>query len=292
MVWLAGGGKGLACIATINLSQISEFALVICSLGLKYGDVKEDTLAILIYTFAFLGILSQYFITYNYRLYGIISWVCRRLSCRNRRCKPLDDDATCKDDDEDDLHPDHDIVILGFHKSAAMLIAHLEHYNPRLLARLHVIDYHEDIMANLKQRGVTCAYGDISSPDVLQHAHHGDVRLVISSIPDNLLRGVTNLRLLQISKQLWPEADIIATATTPAEVRKLYAEGAEYVLRITKLCAEKLAELILDHSTQTQFSNAFAHHREQDNKRPVHGTHSSDKFRKPSPDEIMRFEDS
>merc|ERR1712054_106210 len=92
VAWAAGGGKRLACLATINLSQISEFALVICSLGLKYGDVKEDTLAILIYTFAILGIASQYFIGYNYKIYRYISWGCRRITGRASRCDTFQDD--------------------------------------------------------------------------------------------------------------------------------------------------------------------------------------------------------
>merc|ERR1711879_657886 len=133
---------------------------------------------------------------------------------------------------------DRNIVILGFHKTAAMLIAHFEHYNPYLLAKIHVIDYHEHIMPELRQRGVTCAYGDISSPDVLEHAHHGDVRLVISSVSDVMLKGVKNLDLLRISKQVWPSADVIVTGTTPEEAHILYENGADYVIRMAKLCAE------------------------------------------------------
>jgi len=279
VAWMAGGAKRMACVATINLSQISEFALVICSLGMKYGHVEEDTLAILIYTFAFLGILTTYFIGYNYQLYGLIAWACRMLMGKGNTM-----DRSMSGDDEDEKHADRNIVMLGFHKSAAMLIAHFEHYNPYLLDKIHVIDYHEHIMPNLRQRGVTCSYGDIASPDVLEHCHHGDVRLVISSIPDHLLKGVTNLRLLQISKQLWPQADVIATGTTPAEARALYDEGADYVLRVSKLCAEKLAELIIDHSThsvhhhhageETKLSHAFEHHRDQDNRCSVHGLNS------------------
>jgi len=48
VVYLVGGGKRLAGLATINLSEISEFALVICSLGIQFKHVKEDTLTILI----------------------------------------------------------------------------------------------------------------------------------------------------------------------------------------------------------------------------------------------------
>merc|ERR1712048_291505 len=73
IVWVLGGGKRLATVSTINLSEISEFALVICSLGVSLGHVDEDTLTILIWTFSLLAILSSYLIPYNYRIYGILS---------------------------------------------------------------------------------------------------------------------------------------------------------------------------------------------------------------------------
>jgi Kef-type K+ transport system membrane component KefB len=297
VVSTAGGAKRLACLATINLSQISEFALVICSLGQKYGHVKEDTLAILIYTFAFLGILSTYFIGFNYRLYSLLSRICRLCSGRD----PGSAEITCTGE----LCDHRDIVFVGFHKIAAMLIAQLECYHPDLLARIHVVDYHEHIMSNLRRRGVTCAYGDISSSDVLEHAHHGKASLVVSSIPDHMLRGVTNLRILQMCKQLWPDADVIVTATTPEEACLLYEEGADYVLGVSKMCAEKLSELLVEHSKQrvTEFiesesacapkgkrqqAGAFQHHRDKDNMCWTSGGFSPS-FHKGSASELLKM---
>jgi len=280
IVSLLGGGKRLATVATINLSQISEFALVICSLGMSpaNGHVDKETLTILIWTFSGLAILSSYMIGYNYHIYGVLSRGCRFLLRKENRGKG----DTSDEHEEGGDHADRNIIILGFHKTAAMLIAHFEHYNPYLLAKIHVIDTHEHIMPELRARGVTCAYGDISSPDVLEHAHHGDVRLVISSIPDTLLRGVTNARLLQNAKQVWPQADVIATATTPDEAHHLYENGADYVLRVAKLCAERLHDLILDHSTHTvhhqhlgeemKLSHVFESHRKLE--RPIPRTNS------------------
>jgi len=242
-----GGGNRLAAVSTINLSQISEFALVICSLGMSYNHIDEETLTILIWTFSILAVSSSYMIGSNYAIYGMLCRVCRRIS--GRGAKVVGHAAEAQEEGED--HVDRNIVLLGFHKIAAMLIAHFEHHNPHLLAKLHVVDFHEHIMPELRKRGVTCAYGDISSPDVLEHAHHGEVRLVICSIPDSMLQGVTNLRLLQIAKQVWPEADVIVSADNPKQAHLLYEAGADYVLRTAKLCAERLHELISDHSSHT-----------------------------------------
>merc|ERR1711976_755951 len=115
-----------------------------------------------------------------------------------------------------------------------------------------------------------------------EHSHHGDVRLVISSIPDAYLRGVTNLQLLQNAKKVWPKADVIATATTPDEAHILYENGADYVLRVAKLCAERLHDVILDHSThavhrqhlgeESKLSHIFESHRKLE--QPIPRTHS------------------
>jgi len=265
-----GGGKRLASVSTINLSQVSEFALVICSLGMSYNHISEDTLTILIWTFSMLAVLSSYMIGNNYAIYGMLNRFSRRIMRRGP--KAGGDSRDVHDEGED--HVDRNIVLLGFHRIAAMLVAHFEHHNPHLLAKLHVIDFQEHIMPELRKRGVTCAYGDISSPDVLEHAHHGEVRLVICSIPDSLLQGVTNLRLLQLAKQVWAEADIIVSADNPRQAQLLYEAGADYVLRTAKLCAERLHDIVADHGSHTvhhhhvgeevKLANIFAAFKEKD----------------------------
>eukprot|EP00928_Gymnodinium_smaydae_P018036 TRINITY_DN16870_c0_g3_i1.p1 TRINITY_DN16870_c0_g3~~TRINITY_DN16870_c0_g3_i1.p1 ORF type:complete len:820 (-),score=154.88 TRINITY_DN16870_c0_g3_i1:36-2126(-) len=257
VVYFAGGDKRLATISTINLSQISEFALVICSLGITEGHVGEDTLVILIWTFSMLAILSSNMIGHNYAIYGMLAKGCRK--CRRRKSIARGDSRdranTDELNEEEEYHANRDIVFLGFHRVAAMLLAHCEHSNPKMLEHMHVIDFHQDIMPEIRKKGVTCAYGDISVADVLEHAHHGECRLVIISIPDSILRGTSNLRLLQVAKSVWPKADVICTADSAAQAHALYEAGADYVLRMAKLCAERLQDLIIDHT-----SHAVHHH--------------------------------
>jgi len=220
-------------------------------LGMKYKHIGGDTLTIMIWAFAILMVSSSYMVGSSYTIYGMMRKAFRSVS-GTRGVVGGDKLETCEDGGD---HVDRNIVLLGFHKIAAMLVAHFEHHNPHLLAKLHVIDFHEHIMPELRKRGVTCAYGDISSPDVLEQAHPGEVRLVICSIPDSLLQGVTNLRLLALAKQVWPKADVIVSADNPRQAHLLYEAGADYVLRTAKLCAERLHALISDHS-----SHAVHHH--------------------------------
>lgn len=245
VVWLLGGGSRRATVASLNLSQVSEFALVICTLGTNFGHVAEDTLTILIWAFMIMALLSSnVLLRFNYTLYAILSHGCHMCTGRGR---VKGDTAGALQEEEG--HVDRNIVILGFGKVAAMLIANFEHHSPQLLAKLHVIASQQHIMEEMRKRGITCASGDITSVDVLRAAHHDQVRLVICSIPDSLLHGATNLRLLKASKKAWPQADVIVTADSTQDANNLYEAGADYVVRMAKLCAERLHDLISDHAT-------------------------------------------
>lgn len=254
-VFALRGGTKLAAMATINLSQISEFALVICSLGMNFGHVDEETLTVLIWTFSILAINASYMIGYNYQLYGFLARAFRSVT---GRAKKTGDQAG---DDEDDDHQDRDIVLLGFNKVAAQLLVDFELNHPHLLQRLHVVAARnlESIKKDLEKRNVTWSYGDIGSADVLEHACHGEPRLVISSIPDSILRsGLTNLSILKAAKQVWPKTHVICSSDGPDQAVTLYENGADYVLRQNKLAAELLHELITEHTSQ------LVHHRHPD----------------------------
>ena len=52
---------------------------------------------------------------------------------------------------------------------------------------------------------------------------------MVCTIPDSLLKGTTNLRLVRTLRELNPQARIIAVSETLAEVGALRAAGADYV---------------------------------------------------------------
>jgi Kef-type K+ transport system membrane component KefB len=64
-----GAGLRTAFISSLNLSQLSEFSLVVASIGLGLGHIQEEIFAVLIYTMAFTSVISSYFIKYNHQIY-------------------------------------------------------------------------------------------------------------------------------------------------------------------------------------------------------------------------------
>ncbi len=233
---LGGAGRRSAFITSLNLSQISEFSLVIAALGVGYQHIGAGTVAVLIYAMAITAVLSSYAIRYNHRLFQLLDWTLSRAGL-GARLHHHDDDATC------DHHP---IALLGFHRGARALIEELTANHPQLLARILVIDFNLEVLEELKRLGVAAKFGDISSLDTLKHAHLDRAEVIVSTIPDMLLKGTDNLSLVRTCHAFAPEAAIIATADLPAQAERLRAAGAVSVLLPYTLVGEQLAGLLYE----------------------------------------------
>jgi Kef-type K+ transport system membrane component KefB len=274
IVLILGGGTRLAAVATINLSEVSEFALVICSLGMRFEPkhIEEDTLTLMIWVFALLAVMSSNLVPHNYKIYAILVGLSNRLRGKDMA------DAMQHEMEEFD-HEDRNIVLLGFHKIASVLVQILMDDHPHILHRLHVVDFSEKTLARLKDTGITTAFGDIGSPDVLEHAVHTEPHLVLITIPDSRLRGTTNVKMISSCRQLWPHCKIVATSDNPKMTEKLYGIGADYVISMSCLAGDKLSEVLYAFTgTDTAIEDILLDHegsRPDSRERQTSGEHST-----------------
>jgi DNA-binding NarL/FixJ family response regulator len=67
---------------------------------------------------------------------------------------------------------------------------------------------------------------------------------VLSTIPDEILVGTNNLRLINRIKKIAPQARIIVTATSPSHALRLYEAGADYVYLPSQLAAQHLLTVV------------------------------------------------
>jgi Trk K+ transport system NAD-binding subunit len=103
----------------------------------------------------------------------------------------------------------------------------------------------------LNKREVKCIYGDISSVDTLKHAHVDFAGTVVCTIPDSILRGITNEKLLHLSRRLCPQAQVIVTADTLQTARNLYERGADFVFIPRIHSARHVAGIVLESLTES-----------------------------------------
>ena len=220
-----GLGHRASLLPAINLAQMSEFAMVIAAIGLGFHHIDQQTMSLLIFVFAFTAIASTYFINYSHPLQRVLAGGLSRMGWRDiedRPAAPAEPEAP------------RDVVLLGFFTEASALLheyelASTEDARHPMLARILVIDFNPDVRAELLRRGIACKYGDVANMDTLHHADVHDAKLVVSTIPDAILKGTTNLRLLKLARRLCPHAMVAVTANRPAAALGLYEAGADYV---------------------------------------------------------------
>ncbi|HEY3100570.1 MAG TPA: cation:proton antiporter [Methylomirabilota bacterium] len=228
-----------AGVVAINLSQVSEFSLVIVNLGVEQGHVSPDVAGVVLYTLLLTAVLSTYGILYNHQIatgvgrvlgrIGIPQWMGRRRAPRPAAPPP---------------GRPQDFFLLGVSREGLAFLQRLEGTETDTKRRILAIDYNPETLERLQAQGVECMYGDISNTETLHHAGIEHATIVVSSISDSFLRGTTNLNLLQVVRSLAPHARIVATAETLADAEKLYGEGAHYVLIPPALAAEHLYKLL------------------------------------------------
>jgi Kef-type K+ transport system membrane component KefB len=233
-------GLRVSLLTSINLSQISEFSLVIASLGVAAEHITRDTMTVIIFVFVITSILSTYMIKYNDSIQKALASLLQKLRLKDIQSA----------EQEDKITVGKEIALLGFFRTASSLVQELisiEQKNStalRIKDRLIVVDFNPEIHESLQSMGIKIVYGDISHLDTLHHAGIQDVKIVISTIPDTILVGTDNLKIIKHIKEICPLAKIIVTAESIERALKMYAEGADYVFIPRILAAKNLTEMI------------------------------------------------
>ncbi|MCA1575740.1 MAG: cation:proton antiporter [Acidobacteria bacterium] len=240
VLYLMRYGHRVSLVPAINLSQISEFSLVVASLGLAFGHINSQTVSLIIFVFVITSTTSTYMISYNHQISRILS---RMLS--TLRLKDLARPGA----GESPVTAPKPIVFLGFFREASSIIHEFElssSENGRhsLLDDILVIDFNPVVYSELKRRGVECIYGDVAHMETLHHANIHEAELVVSTIPDQILKGTDNARLLKKIRQLCPHARAIVTADSPQKALDLYERGADFVLIPSMHGSAQVAQII------------------------------------------------
>jgi len=229
-------GNRTSVLPAINLAQISEFSLVICTLGVGLGHIDERVLAVVVFMLVITSVGSTYGILYSSRIFDVMNPWLKRIGMHDLDDTPLAMPAALA----------KPIVFIGFYRFASSLLHELLAWNPTLADEIGVVDFNPQVKEELDKRGIHAVYGDISHLDTLHHANVHHARVLLCTIPDSLLKGTTNSRLLRKLRSIAPDATIIVTAEELEQARELYREGATFVFSPRLMSVRELAEVVLD----------------------------------------------
>ena len=203
-----GYRRRTSLFTALTVAQISEFSLILATLGLRLGHLTEGVVAIVTAVGVITITLSTYLIVHADRVFHLLNPVLVWFERRN-----LKEETLPKGNFE------KPIILIGAHRTGESIASSLPKDD------LLIIDFDPDVIRRLRKRGFTCMFGDITDTGLFSEVNIAGANLIISTSP----QLEDNLALLeQVKNKARPR--IILRAETEEDARILYARHADYVL--------------------------------------------------------------
>jgi len=221
-------------VTALNLSQISEFSLVIMTLGAGYGHISDHASAVVLTAMILTSLVSPYVIGANDQIARTIIRPLARLGRRPAAAPRPPGEG----------RPVRDIVLLGHFRIAQAVLDRVEQDAPELKERITLVDYDANRARGVLARGFHWEYGDLANPDALEHLGLAHARFVVTTISDTFLKGISTRRLVASLRLLAPQATIVMTGEEKSDAEDLLRAGADEVLVPGEIIGERVLELL------------------------------------------------
>ena len=223
---LLGFSKRTGFQAGLTVAQISEFSLILATLGFEIGSLSKDQLSLvtLIGLFTIAG--STYLILYSDFLYKKFERYLSFLELKkNRRESSKDKDI--------------DAVLFGYRRVGVDFV---KVFN-KLSLNFLVVDFDPESIKNLDQQGIEYRYGDAKDVEFLEELPLKKLRCAVTTIPE----FETNLLLVKKIRSINKRAVIVVIAQTKEESLLLYQVGASYAVIPHYIGAKHATQILIEN---------------------------------------------
>lgn len=238
---LLGYPKRVAFKAGINLSQISEFSIILVLLAASSGMVGEKLSAIITIVAIITITSSTYLMQYDNQLFRLFDRI---------KFKTFEKGTTKR---EKRHHRSYPLILFGYHKGGHEFINTFKDMGKRYV----VVDYDPNVIDLLERQSVPYLYGDATDLELLDELHIEHARLVVSTFTeyDVTQTLVTNVRRAN------PDTVIVCHADNQTEALLLYELGATYVMIPHYIGSEKVSAFIKQKGLdKSEFEDFRLHH--------------------------------
>jgi len=207
---LLGYHKKVGFLTGLTVAQISEFSLILATLGFQVGHLSQDTLTII----TLVGLItiagSTYLILYSQKLYPLAQHILKYLELRKSEAKSQSKSTR------------YDVVIFGFNRSGHEFLQLAE----ELGYSVAVVDFDPETASRLSDKKIPLLFGDASNSEFLESLPLTKAKLVITTLPAH----DTNILVTKHIALLKGNPVVIAFAQHKSEALSLYDAGASYVV--------------------------------------------------------------
>ncbi len=221
---LMGYPKRVAFKTGINLSQISEFSIVLVLLATSVNMVRPELSAVITLVAIITIATSTYLMHYDDELFAKFDRIKIRLFEKEVAYREKRSTTT------------YQLVLLGYHHGGHEFIKTFKELGKKYL----VIDYDPNIIEILERQKINYLYGDIADMELLKEARIDKSQLIVSTIIDHDV----NKFIVTTMEKLNPTAVVICHADSAQEATELYDLGASYVMMPHYIGNEKVSAFI------------------------------------------------
>lgn len=222
---------------SLNLSQISEFSLVVLLVGVNEGLASPLALSVMAAAAVLSIIFSSITIAYSKHLYKIFSPM---LTFFERK-----DTSHFMETKVEEQFDDH-VVIIGAHRVGGPVVEFLVKKKIPFI----VMDFNPHIVESLRKKGLHVIYGDLGDPEILDNLQLEKAKLILSTARDMS----DNEMLLEECKRRKIRAKIVARAFDEDHAKALKALGADYVILPEQVSGDFLVSQLKIHWPQVRFA--------------------------------------
>lgn len=217
--------------ASISLTHISEFSLIILLVGFKLGTVSQTALTAIALSTVLSMVAASLMIHHSGRIYKKIS---RLVAFFERKQGSFELEKTA-----DKLESENHVVVIGAHRVGGEVVKFLKKEKiPQL-----VVDFNPERIKTLTEMGINCVYGDMGDPEILEALSLENAKMIISTAQDR----EDNLLLLEELRSRHIGVPVVTRAETLDDAKVLYQKGASYVIVPEVLAGDTLTELLKNH---------------------------------------------
>lgn len=213
-------------LSGFGLGQLSEFSIILAVLGFSAGVLTQSMLSVIIIATILSMSLTVFFLDKENDIFHAfrrpLSWM---------SFIPVREHFGYMDKSQ------KTILLVGCDRMGKIIMKDLVQESKN---KILVLDFNPEIIAELKEKKISCLYGDIESPDILDSIDVKKLERVISTVPD-LVDSMALLKTIQKDNKT---AKIILTAQNNEEALELYQNGADYVMLPRFTAGEVVASIL------------------------------------------------
>jgi hypothetical protein len=251
LVGSMGYRKYTSAITSLTLSQISEFSLILVSLGVSLGHINQEVMGLVTLVGLVTMGLSTYAILYSHILYKRLApW----LGIFERQIPHPEETLG----DWNQSNPDQiDVILFGLGRYGGNIVQDLHRYGLAVLG----VDFDPELVKFWRTQALSTLYGDAEDPEFAAALPLHEAKWVVSAAP-GLNIGLT---LLHAMKNCGFTGRVTLTSHSSREIDLLERAGADVVLCPFRDAAQEAARTLvaLAEATSVQEDRGA---REQGNK--------------------------